>query len=112
MVDFNLEQGNPVKMDDYELVIHQIDLLFSTHKCDVLGDDEFGADYERLLYDLQLSNADMENQIRSDINKIDLRGFRCDVRVYLLQGTEQDIALVDIILKRDNEVYNKTYKIS
>ena len=112
MVDFNLEAGNPVKINDSELVINQIKLLFDTRKCDVLGDDEFGVDYERLLYDMQLSNADMENQIRSDINKIDRRGFHCDVHVYLLQGTEQDIALVDIILKRDNEVYNKTYKIS
>ena len=61
MVDFNLEAGNPVKINDSELVIHQIDLLFDTRKCDVLGDDEFGVDYERLLYDMQLSNADMEN---------------------------------------------------
>ena len=47
----------------------------------------------------------------SDLNSLELFNFTPQVEVYLLQGTEQDIVLIDITLKRDYEVYNKTYKI-
>jgi hypothetical protein len=39
-------------------------------------------------------------------------GFTPTVEVYLLQGSEQDIALINIGLTRDGEIYEKTYKIS
>lgn len=112
MVDFNLSPGNPVVADDVALVLQQIDILFDTYNGEVISDINFGTDYERCLYDLQLSNAGLEEKVNSDLSKLDLRGFQREVHVYLLQGSEQDIALIDIILKRNNEKYNKTYKIS
>ena len=48
----------------------------------------------------------------SDLTSIQLFGFIPTVDVYLIHGTEDDIALIDIHLSRDEETYNKTYKIS
>ena len=39
-------------------------------------------------------------------------GFAPDVEEYLIQGTEHDIALVNISLTRDDEYYQKIYKIN
>ena len=47
----------------------------------------------------------------NDLASINLMGFVPEVEVLLLQGTEQDIALINIDLTRYNEQYTKTYKI-
>lgn len=113
MVDFNLEEnGSPTVQSDIDVLLQEIDILFDTYKDEVFGQVGFGTDYERCLYDLQLSNTALEEKVRADLNSIDLRGYSPAVRVYLLQGTEKDIALIDISLRKENKEYNKTYKIS
>ena len=39
-------------------------------------------------------------------------GFDFDVNVHFLQGTEQDIALIEINFTKDEMSYNRVYKIS
>lgn len=112
MIDFNLEQGAPYKNNDIDLIIQQTDLLFGTIQRDVLGDEEYGTQYDYYLYNLQISSDGLKDIVLSDINSLELFGFQPEVNVYLLQGTEQDIALIEIILTRYEETYKKTYKIS
>lgn len=111
MIDFNIDKGSPVKSNDVELVLQQIDILFDTIPTEVLGSEDFGTKYDTYLYDLNISASNLEQQVYSDLYSLELLGFAPKVEVHLLQGTEQDIALIDITLSRDDETYNKVYKI-
>lgn len=112
MIDFDLKNNKPVQNNDIYLVLQQIDLLFDTKPKEVLGDENFGTNYDKYLYDLNISNESIRYSVLSDLNSLDLLGFEPEVEVYLLQGTEHDIALVTISLSRDDEYYQKIYKIN
>ena len=112
MVDFNLDEGLPVKNNDIALLLQQIDILFDTREKDVLGFEQFGTKYDTYLYDLGLSSEELKREVMSDLSSLTLFGFIPSVEVYLLRGSEQDIALIDIILTRENENYRRTYKIA
>lgn len=111
MVDFSLDKNVAVKNNDIDLIMQQIDMLFDTTPREVLGHEEYGSNYERFLYNLKLSASAIEQIIYSDIKSLNLFNFTPTIKVYILQGTENDIILVDITLTRYNEVYNKSYKI-
>lgn len=111
MTDFNLERGGAVIMSDVDIVLQQIDLLFDTNPREVLGDENYGSTYDEYLYQLKISADNLKSQVLSDLRSLDLREFIPSVEVLLLQGTEQDIALINIDLTRYNENYKKSYKI-
>lgn len=117
MIDINIGNGyNSTEKDilsnDVELLIQQVDMLFGTDKNSVLGDLEYGTNYDKYLYTTGISNAAMESKILSDLNTLNLFGFKPSVKVILLEGTARDIALIDITLTGEYETYNKTYRIS
>lgn len=112
MVDFNLNEGEPLITDDIDCIIQQIDILFDTTQGDLLGDITYGTDYSYLLYDLKMSAEGLKDHMMSDLNQLDLLGFEPEVSVYLMQGTERDIALIQVDLRRYSEKYTKTYKIT
>lgn len=112
MIDFDLKNNQPTQNNDIYLVLQQIDLLFGTKPKEVLGFENFGTNYDRYLYDLNITNEAIEYSVLSDLESLDLMGFLPEVRVYLLQGTEHDIALVNISLTRGDEYYQKIYKIN
>lgn len=114
MIDFNI--SNKLSTDlvinnNLIFVLQQIDLLFNTDLDDVLGDSNFGSNYDKYLYTLGVSNISLENKIYNDLNKLDLCGFIPSVTVKIVEGTQRDIAFIDITLKGDYEEYNKTYMI-
>lgn len=112
MIDFNIDNGSPVKSGDIELLLQQIDILFDTAPREVLGAENFGSTYDTYLHRLKLSNNAIKQQVISDISSLDLQGFDFDVEVHFLQGTERDIALIEINFTKDEMTYNRVYKIS
>lgn len=112
MVDFSLNSGVAVINSDVDLILQQINLLFDTTPRDVLGYEQYGSQYDKYLYNLKISNESLKQQVLSDINSLELFGFSASVEVYLLQGTEQDIALIEINLSRYDESYSQIYKIT
>lgn len=115
MIDFNISHNltdDVTISNDLLLVLQQIELLFDTNKNTVLGDNNFGTNYDRYLYKLNMSSTDLENHIFNDIkNNIDLRGFDIQISVSIVEGTVRDIAIIDITLIGDFENYNTTYVI-
>lgn len=111
MIDFSLDKNVAVKNNDIDLILQQIDVLFDTSPREVLGYENYGTDYERFLYNLKLSASAIEQAIYSDILSLNLFNFTPSVKAYILQGSENDIILVDITLTRQGETYNKSYKI-
>ena len=112
MIDFNLADGNPLETNDVKLLLQQIDLLFDTTPGEVMGDMGFGTEYDHYMYNFNLDNVAMQDMILDDLYNLDLLGFTPSCEVYFLEGTEQDIALINIVLKRNELEYKKTYKIS
>ena len=114
MIDFALSNkfvDDVIIKNDLAYVLQQINLLFNTDLNDVLGDTSYGSNYDKYLYTLGMSNVNLENKILSDIKKLDLVGFVPDVKVTIMEGTERDIAIIDITLSGDYEEYNKSYII-
>lgn len=112
MIDFSINSNLSHLNREIDIILQQIDLLFDTNRKEVLGSEEFGTQYDRYLYNLKISNEGLRQEVLRDIKSLELFDFEPYVEVYLLQGSEQDIALINITLKRDNEKYEKTYKIS
>lgn len=114
MIDFNISNelsDNLIISNDLICVLQQIDLLFDTDVNDVLGDTNFGTNYDKYLYTLGMSNTALEQKILGDLYKLDLCGFRPSVSVKIVEGTQRDIAFIDITLTGDYEEHNKTYMI-
>ena len=112
MVDFSLKRGSASCKSDIDLILQQIDILFDTTPTEVFGEEEYGTTYDRYLHQLKISNEALKQEVLSDLGNIQLFGYMPTVDIYLIQGTEDDIALIDINLSRDDETYNKTYRIS
>ena len=112
MVDFSINKDEVILTGDVELVIQQLDLLFDTNTNEVFA-EEYGTWFEEFLYDLNISNSYISEYTKNMIvNNVNLMGFNVDVNTQLCAGTEHDIILVSIDLKRDYEEYSKTYKLS
>lgn len=112
MVDFSLDKQKAIKNSDIELILQQIDILFDTSPKEILGQEDFGTQYDTYLYRLNMSNEGIRSQVLKDLYSIDLFGFQPNVEVLMLQGTERDIALIKIVLTREQESYEQIYKIS
>ena len=112
MIDFNISNNGIIQNDDISLLLQEIDILFDTKPREVLGHERFGTNYDAYLYDLKVSNEFLRRKVLSDLESLNLMGFVPEVEVHLLQGTEQDIALIEIVLTRDDESYQQIYKIS
>lgn len=111
MIDFHLNSGVAVLTRDIDYVLQQIDMLFDTDPNEVLGDISYGTRYDKYLYNLNASNEAIRSKVMSDLNGLDMKGFSFDVDVKFLEGTQRDIALIDIILNRDYESHRRIYKI-
>lgn len=113
MIDLSLDTDTVAKTTDLDNVIQQIEMLFDTSPFEVIGEPNYGSDFEKFLWNLNSSNYDIENYISSKIqNEVELLGFSVEVSVGIMEGTENDIILADITISRDGNSYAKTYRIS
>lgn len=111
MIDFCLDTNKDSVNDEISLIIQQIDILFDTNPNEVLGQENFGTQYDRYLHNLKISNENLKMAVLNDLYSLELFDYSPNVDIILLHGTTQDIALVNISLKRDDSYYEKTYKI-
>jgi hypothetical protein len=112
MIDFNLQSGAPVKNDKVDLILQQIEMLFDTTPGEVLGDIYYGTKYSEFLYNLQMSNDDIMRTILSDLSTIETFDYTYDVMVDIFQGTMNDIILVRIVFKNDDDTFVFPFKIT
>ena len=125
MIDFNLDyntknNGNNIKdfqlSNKVDILLQSINLLFETSKDEVFGNTEYGTNYEVFLYDLKANSDQITNQVYKDIYSLgsDILGnYKVNVNTVLLQGTERDIALIEIDIYDpiNKENYNKIYRL-
>jgi hypothetical protein len=112
MIDFSRVTSTTTIENTAEFVLQQIDILLDTDKGEVLGEPRFGSDYDKFLYELNISNTYIENYIYNNITEnVDLMGWELSVHVDLMVGTKTDIILVEISVSKNNDVFSKVYKI-
>lgn len=112
MVDFSLTTQAPTITRDVDNVLQQIDMLFDTLKGEVIGEPYYGSDFTQYIWDLKMSNSEIASYVSSIISSnVKLLDFEYNVNVELLEGTQNDIILITISLRRDYEFEEKTYKI-
>ena len=114
MVDFSLykKSGTATINQEVDLLLQQVDILFDTTPTEVLGDENFGTKYDSYLYDTRLSASNLKLIVEDDLSQLNLMGWNYEVEVHLLQGTEQDIAVIQITFYKGIESVQKTYRIS
>ena len=61
MEDFSRTNNNIIIQNNIDFILQQIDILLDTNKYEVLGDNDFGSDYDRFLYELNVSNDFIKN---------------------------------------------------
>ena len=111
MQDFNLYKGDPVVEQEEALIWQQVNILFDTTPGQLQGDMDYGTDYEHYLFELNQSPDDLQYRMEKDLNELNLFGYEPEVKVSLLKGTEHDIALIEVDLKKGSRVTSKIYKI-
>lgn len=113
MVDFCLNKNSISDIkSEIDLILQQVDILFDTTPTEVLGSLAFGTEYDKYLYSMKLSADNLKRVVEQDLSQLTLFDWKYDVKTYLLQGTEQDIAVIDINFYNGAQVVNKTYKIT
>ena len=111
MQDFNLHSAEPILDREEELIWQQVNILFDTMPGLLHGDLDYGTDYEHYLFELNQSPEDLQYRMERDLSGLNLFGYDPTVKVSLYKGTQHDIALIEVDLRRGNRVTSKIYKI-
>lgn len=112
MEDFSRTNNNVIIQNNIDFILQQIDILLDTNKYEVLGDNDFGSDYDRFLYELNVSNDFIKNYVYNNItSNIDMMDWELSVDVQILAGVKNDIILLELNVFKDDDVYSKVYRI-
>lgn len=105
-MDYNILNFNekdykeqPILLNEVDLFFNECEILLTTDTMDVLGRNDFGFKASDIIWK---SNS-TEQQVKSELfNNIEKNCFSCehleswDVDVKFMQGSQRDIALIDI----------------
>lgn len=111
MVDINLYSDGQdfVINKDEEIIKQQIDILFDTKFRELLGQANYGNNFETFLYNMNISNDAIAYHIENELVNINLFGYEPEVSVNILEGTLNDIIIVKVDFRRKGQYFEKTY---
>lgn len=86
--------------DPIEICIGQLKMCLLTNKGEILGDSSFGMDLESMIFDLELSESGLRNEMNLHLTTyvpifFDLGGY---YNIEFYKGTERDIAFFDFFI--------------
>lgn len=116
--DINLDDSNgAIITDRIEFLLQEISILFDTNKGEVLGNEEFGTDFEQFIWDLSASNQDISSYVVNSIYDYTTTGrnFNITADTSISYGTESDIIIVKISIQDPTTTstpINAIYRIS
>lgn len=92
------KEGEIIQQDPIMVVIQKIEMCLFTNKGDYIGDVEFGCDLEYYLWQTTVSPEYIKGVIEQQfaIHIPELVQFNYTLDVSLMEGTLQDILIVDI----------------
>ena len=96
-----------------DLILQQIEMLFDTHPGDVIGDYQFGADFEEYLFNTTMGNQVVAERIAKLItSNVDMFDWDIHVDVEFLAGSQHDILMMRVSIYKEDETYSKIYKVT
>lgn len=112
MIDFCNTNDAVVLNYELDLILQQLDMLFDTNYKEVLGELNYGTDFDKFLYELNFSNYAIKQYIESTIkSNVYTFDFDINVDIKLLNGTENDIIIVVINISKNGKIYEQKYRI-
>ena len=112
MIDFCNNNSAVQLTSDIDNVLQQLEIFLDTPEDEVLGED-YGNDFERFLFDINIDNDYAAKYIENSIKSaVDLRGWDLSVKVTFLMGTQNDIMIIHMRLSNGVDTYTKNYKMT
>lgn len=112
VIDFNVRiegdpmyAGSPVIISDLDGFKQEIIILFATLQNEIYGNNEIGLDIEEYLWKLNVSESQLQAVLRAAITKHCSYAsiFSYSISVSFVEGTNRDIAIIDIAIDSDVE---------
>ena len=112
MKDFCLDKKAVFVVNDIDVILQQIDMLFDTTPDEVYGED-YGSKFYDFLWDVTKTAEDISDYTKEIIlTHVKLFNYKLDVQTQFLEGTQNDIILITIKLTDfSNRTVEKTYRI-
>lgn len=104
MIDLGLFD-NIIINNSFDAALQELDILFSTKNTELIGNTNYGTNFELFLWDLNQKNDQLENYINQKIiqNTFYLKNIRHTINVESVQDINENIYIVNITLYKDNE---------
>jgi len=85
-------------------VVAKLHMILFTRKGEVFGDPEFGADIPTYLWKTRFPASTIQNEVEEQIQRYcpELSSNMYTVRVYIVEGTHQDVGVVEVNLGTAN----------
>lgn len=112
MHDFCLTNDAVIFKENIDILLQEIDTLFDTSKGDIFGSPEHSTDFERFLWNENISTTTISEYVKNTImNKCDTFDFTINVETTAHFGTYSDIILVNIDIHNKDYRAQRSYKI-
>lgn len=112
MTDFCNNNSDIQLTSDLDNVLQQLEIFLDTRNDEVLG-EEFGNDFDRFLFDVNVGNDFAARYIENSIkSKVDLMNWNLTVKVSFVMGDYNDIMIIHMILSDGENTYIKNYKMT
>lgn len=112
MTDFCADEEDIQLTEELDLIIQQIEMLFSTTPMDVLGSPGYGSAYEKFIYDLSYPTYEIQKYCENQLEQnVDFFGNSHNVKVSVLHGEVNDIILLEVNIYVRGHQYQKIYKV-
>lgn len=105
-------------IDEYEMFIQEVDILFETNSNEVLnsGGDKKWIDLQKLVFETGISTTTLKNEINNLIKTecpSNTEIFKYTIDVKFIRGNESDIGIIDLVIydNRNIVVRDKKYFI-
>lgn len=112
MIDFCSTTDEIQLTEEVDLILQQIDMLFSTTPMDVIGCPGYGSSYEKFIWDLSYPTSVIKHYAESQLaNNVEFFGNSFTVNVSILHGEYNDIILLEVNIYANGHQYQKIYKV-
>ena len=112
MIDFCTTNDEVYLDSELDLIIQQIEMLFSTTPTDVIGVPQYGSAFEKYIYDLSYSTNEIKRYAENLLsNNVEFFGNDFSVDASILHGEYNDIILLEVNIYVNEHTYQKIYKI-
>lgn len=109
-IDLSLD-NRIILYSKFDAAIQEIDLLFNTSHCELLGDTSYGTNFEQFLWTLNPSPDALKKYINEKISKSSLASeVVSDVDVKVYDGEYRNIYDVQLTLTSGDDVAYRKYE--